>query len=65
MIKTRFSKYQDLEMIYTYKGITDKVKIYDITYDKVGFPLFLTYYNGQWIRKSAKYFRPIGEDYCD
>ncbi len=39
-----------------------KVTIYDITYDANGYPLFLTYIDGQWIRKSAKYFIPIEEN---
>lgn len=34
------------------------VKIYDITYNSNGYPLFLIYLDGQWLRKSAKYFRP-------
>jgi hypothetical protein len=41
-------------------GSLEKVVVYDITYDtKDGFPQFLTYIDGQWIRKSAKHFRPI------
>lgn len=34
-------------------------KVYDITYDKAGYPHFLIYKDGQWLRISAKYFRPI------
>ena len=34
-------------------------KVYDITYDKAGYPHFLIYKDGQWLRMSAKYFRPI------
>lgn len=48
-------------MIYTYKNESRIVKVYDITYDSKGFPLFLIYLDGQWIRKSAKYFIPKGE----
>lgn len=33
-------------------------KIFDITYDSNGFPLFLIYKNGQWMRQSAKHFTP-------
>lgn len=33
-------------------------KVYDITYDKAGYPHFLVYKDGQWLRMSAKYFRP-------
>ena len=36
------------------KGYT----VYDITYDKAGYPHFLIYKDGQWIRQSAKYFTP-------
>ena len=37
----------------------DKViKIYDILYDKVGYPHFLIYEKGQWKRVSAKHFEP-------
>ena len=46
-------------MWYTYKTRSQKVKIYDISYDSAGYPLFLIYINGQWVRKSAKHFRPI------
>lgn len=33
--------------------------IFDITYDKNGYPQFLIYTDGQWIRRSAKYFTPV------
>ena len=47
-------------MIYVDKHSREyHVQIYDITYDKCGFPLFLFYYKGQWVRKSAKYFKPM------
>ena len=50
----------DFKMIYTDKNRSKyAVKVYDIAYDSNGFPLFLTYIDGQWIRKSAKYFTPI------
>lgn len=32
--------------------------IFDVTYDKAGYPRFLIYKDGQWIRMSAKHFRP-------
>ena len=35
--------------------------IYDITYDKNGYPQFLIFKDGQWIRRSAKYFKPERE----
>lgn len=33
--------------------------VYDVTYNNAGYPHFLTYKDGQWLRLSAKYFRPI------
>ena len=36
-------------------------KVYDIAYDKAGYPHFLIYKDGQWIRMSAKHFRPYNE----
>lgn len=50
-----------LKMWYVFDKQPIKVAIYDISYDSTGYPLFLIYINGQWIRKSAKYFIPIGE----
>lgn len=35
--------------------------VYDITYDKAGYPHFLIYKDGQWLRMSAKHFRPYDE----
>lgn len=55
----RSNRYDNFEMIYQDENFPIIVKIYDITYDKNGFPMFLIYHNGQWIRKSAKYFKPI------
>lgn len=37
-------------------------KVYDITYDKAGYPHFLIYKDGQWVRMSAKHFRPYDRD---
>lgn len=37
-------------------------KVYDITYDKAGYPHFLIYKDGQWVRMSAKHFRPYNEE---
>lgn len=34
-------------------------KVYDISYDKAGYPHFLIYKDGQWVRMSAKHFRPV------
>ena len=34
-------------------------EVYDVSYNKSGFPLFLICKDGQWIRMSAKHFIPI------
>lgn len=34
------------------------VDVYDVTYDSNGYPQFLIYRNNQWIRKSAKNYKP-------
>lgn len=33
-------------------------EVFDITYDKSGYPHFLIYRDGEWVRISAKHFRP-------
>lgn len=33
-------------------------QIFDITYDQSGYPQFLVYKDGQWLRMSAKHFTP-------
>ena len=34
------------------------VEVYDISYDSAGYPHFLIYDSGQWLRVSAKHFAP-------
>lgn len=34
------------------------VDVYDIVYDKTGYPQFLVYENNQWVRVSAKHYKP-------
>lgn len=48
-----------MEMVYTDKDLIVVVKVYDIAYDSCGYPLFLIYLDGQWMRKSAKHFKPM------
>lgn len=46
------------------KDNNERYDIYDITYDKSGYPHFLIYKDGQWVRMSAKHFRPLdAEDF--
>lgn len=37
-------------------------KVYDIVYDRTGYPQFLVYRDGEWVRMSAKHFRPYNGD---
>ena len=46
------------KMWYIFDIQPKEVFVYDISYNSTGHPLFLTYIDGQWIRKSAKYFIP-------
>ena len=36
-------------------------EVYDINYDKAGYPHFLIYKDGQWMRMSAKHFEPVSD----
>jgi len=47
------------EMKVTEKATGFDYEVFDITYDNVGYPRFLIYKDGQWIRRSAKYFTPV------
>lgn len=47
-------------LLLLYKPDNLVYEIYDITYDSAGFPHFLFYREGEWLRKSAKYFLPLG-----
>ena len=33
--------------------------VYDVSYDKKGYPHFLVFKDGQWLRLSAKHFCPV------
>ena len=41
------------------KKTEKQYEVYDISYDKKGYPHFLIYKEGQWMRLSAKHFKPI------
>lgn len=38
------------------KQIPRAIQVYDITYEKSGYPLFLVRQDGQWLKRSAKHF---------
>ncbi len=44
------------------KDNNERYDIYDITYDKAGYPHFLIYKDGEWVRMSAKHFRPMNTE---
>lgn len=47
-----------MSMTVTNKNNNEKYEVYDISYDKAGYPRFLIYKNNQWVRMSAKHFKP-------
>lgn len=52
-------KLKDPESYYQEtSGQRTEYEIYDIFY-KNGYPRFLLYIDGQWVRKSAKHFVPV------
>lgn len=44
------------QMIVYCKETDEKVTVYDITYDKSGYPHFLIFKDNQWLIVSAKHF---------
>lgn len=49
-------------MTLLYKPDMRPYEIYDVTYDKSGYPLFLIFRKGEWRRISAKHFTPNFEE---
>ena len=45
-------------MVVIEKHSQKPYKVYDIIYNKSGYPHFLIYKDGQWLQESAKYFTP-------
>ena len=52
----------NMNMMVINKNNNKEYEVFDITYDNVGYPHFLIYKDGQWIRMSAKNFKPIKEN---
>lgn len=50
------------KLCLTEKETGDIYEIYDISYNKNGYPHFLVYKDGQWMRMSAKHFKPKTKD---
>lgn len=51
-----------MNMMVVNKNNNKLYEVFDITYDKAGYPHFLIYKNGHWVRKSAKHFKPYTMD---
>ena len=48
------------------KNNNEVYEVYDVVYNKAGYPHFLIYKDGEWIRLSAKHFKPFNPlDYVD
>jgi hypothetical protein len=45
-------------MIVKNKNNNETYEVFDIAYNKNGYPHFLIYKDGEWIRMSAKHFKP-------
>lgn len=47
-----------MNMTVINKNNNEKYEVYHISYDNAGYPHFLIYKDNQWIRMSAKHFKP-------
>ena len=52
-----YTEYGEVEMVRRQKRYT----VHNVLNDNNGYPMFLIYKDGQWLYRSAKHFRPIGE----
>lgn len=47
------------------KNTEECFDVYDVAYDKKGYPHFLIYLGKAWTRVSAKQFRPVADERID
>lgn len=52
-----------MNLIVRNKDNNKVYEVYQITYNKSGYPHFLIYKDGQWVRMSAKHFKPIDDEF--
>lgn len=52
-----------MNLIVRNKDNNKVYEVYNIIYDKSGYPHFLIYKDGQWVRMSAKHFKPIDDEF--
>lgn len=50
-----------MNLIVRNKDNNEIYEVFQITYNKSGYPNFLVYKDGQWIRMSAKHFKPLND----
>lgn len=48
-----------MNMIVVDKRDNKQYRVFDITYNKAGYPQFLIHKDNQWMRISAKHFKPF------
>ena len=48
-----------MNFFVTNKNNGEMYEVYDVVYNKAGYPHFLIYKDGEWVRISAKYFKPF------
>lgn len=48
-----------MNFLVTNKDNGEMYEVYDVVYNKAGYPHFLIYKNGEWVRLSAKHFTPF------
>ena len=50
-----------MSMMVVNKNNGQLYEVFDIAYNKAGYPHFLIYKDGEWVRVSAKHFKPYEE----
>lgn len=50
-----------MNLIVRNKNNNEIYEVFQITYNKRGYPHFLVYKDGKWMRMSAKHFKPLND----
>lgn len=48
-----------MSFLVTNKDNGEMYEVYNVVYNKAGYPHFLIYKDGEWVRLSAKHFTPF------
>ena len=62
MAPAAYMRRYNMQMTVVERTTNKQYDVYDITYDYTGYPHFLIYDDGQWLKRSAKHFRPLTAD---